>query len=114
MRPPAARLGAVCLNLIETLAEGSSHGRRKDPPPGLALISTLAASAAIAGASTAPAAAEQGNMEAALAALQGALDSLHRATPNKGGHKERAAELVQQAMAEVQAGIDYAAEHGNG
>lgn len=60
------------------------------------------------------AAADQGNMEAALRQLQNALDSLHRATPNKGGHKERAAEIVQQAMAEVQAGIDYAAEHGGG
>lgn len=68
-------------------------------------IATLASSSAMA---------EQGNMEAALRQLQSALDSLHRATPNKGGHKERAAELVEQAMAEVQAGIDYAAEHGGG
>lgn len=61
-----------------------------------------------------PALAEQGNMEAALRQLQNALNSLHRATPNKGGHKERAAQLVQQAMAEVQAGIDYVNEHGGG
>lgn len=68
-------------------------------------VATLASSQAMA---------EQGNMDAALRQLQNALDSLHRATPNKGGHKERAAELVMQAMAEVQAGIDYAAEHGGG
>lgn len=61
-----------------------------------------------------PALADQGNMEAALRQLQNALDSLHRATPNKGGHKERAAQLVEQAMNEVQAGIDYANEHGGG
>lgn len=61
-----------------------------------------------------PALADQGNMEAALRQLQNALDSLHRATPNKGGHKERAAQLVEQAMDEVQAGIDYANEHGGG
>ena len=76
---------------------------------GLALaagsVATLASSAAMV---------EQGNMDAALRQLQSALDSLHRATPNKGGHKERAAELVMQAMAEVQAGIAYAAEHGGG
>ncbi|GAA5628633.1 hypothetical protein Brsp05_03932 [Brucella sp. NBRC 12953] len=58
--------------------------------------------------------AAQGNMDAALRQLQNALDSLHQATPNKGGHKERAAQLVEQAMAEVQAGIDYAAQHGGG
>jgi hypothetical protein len=78
-----------------------------------------AAGAALAAGSIAtlvssPATAEQGNMDAALRQLQNALDSLHRATPNTGGHKERAAELVMQAMAEVQAGIDYAAEHGGG
>ncbi|WP_283193381.1 hypothetical protein [Rhizobium sp. AN80A] len=61
-----------------------------------------------------PATAEQGNMDAALRQLQAALASLRRATPNKGGHKERAAELVMQAMEEVHAGIDYAASRGGG
>jgi hypothetical protein len=61
-----------------------------------------------------PAEAEQGNMEAAMRELNAALQSLHRATSNKGGHKARAAQLVEQAMAEVQAGIDYAAAHGGG
>ncbi|QFY63816.1 hypothetical protein FZ934_26750 (plasmid) [Rhizobium grahamii] len=72
------------------------------------------AAGSVAGMASSPAFAEQGNMEAALRQLQNALNSLHRATPNKGGHKERAAELVEQAMAEVQAGIDYAAAHGGG
>jgi hypothetical protein len=34
------------------------------------------------------------------------------ATPNKGGHRERAVELVRQAMWQVQAGINFAAAHG--
>lgn len=72
------------------------------------------ATGSVATLASSPAMAEQGNMEAALRQLQNALDSLHRATPNKGGHKERAAELVEQAMTEVEAGIDYAAEHGGG
>lgn len=72
------------------------------------------AAGSLAALSSSPAMADQGNMDAALRQLQNALDSLHRATPNKGGHKERAAELVEQAMAEVQAGIVYAAEHGGG
>jgi hypothetical protein len=53
-------------------------------------------------------------MEAALRQLGNALNSLHRATPNKGGHKERAVQLIEQAMGEVQAGIDFANQHGGG
>ncbi len=63
---------------------------------------------------TGPAAAYQGNMERAIAELFGALGSLREATPNKGGHRERAIGLIQQAIGEVQAGIDFAAEHGGG
>jgi hypothetical protein len=72
------------------------------------------AASALAGVVPTVATAAQGNMDAALRQLQNALDSLHQATPNKGGHKDRAAQLVEQAMAEVQAGIDYAAQHGGG
>ena len=53
----------------------------------------------------------QGNMERALRQLQGALRSLREATPDKGGHKATAIGLIEQAMGEVQAGIDYAASH---
>ncbi|MDE1995964.1 MAG: hypothetical protein KGI75_25930 [Rhizobiaceae bacterium] len=56
--------------------------------------------------------AEQGNMDAAMRDLGNAAQALRRATPNKGGHRERALQLVEQAMNEVQAGIDYAARHG--
>jgi hypothetical protein len=80
----------------------------------LAGLGVALAAGSAATLASSPVMAEQGNMDAALRQLQNALDSLHRATPNKGGHKERAAELVMQAMAEVQAGIDYAAQHGGG
>ena len=56
----------------------------------------------------------QGNMERALSALYEALGSLREATPNKGGHRENAIQLVQQAISETQAGVDYADEHGGG
>ena len=78
----------------------------------VALTATVVAAAALVGAT--PASAQQGNMDAALGALQAALDALHRATPNKGGHKERAAQLVIQAISEVEAGIAFADEHGGG
>jgi hypothetical protein len=56
----------------------------------------------------------QGNMERAFSALGAALQSLQAATPNKGGHRERAMRLVEHAMGEVPAGIDFANQHGGG
>jgi len=72
-----------------------------------------------------PAEAYQGNMERALSALEAALQSLQAATPNKGGHRERAMRLIEHAMGEVQAGsilptrtvaaaIDVASDSGRG
>ena len=56
----------------------------------------------------------QGNMERALSALGAAMESLQAATPNKGGHRERAMRLIRRAIGEVQAGIDFAYAHGGG
>src|SRR5262245_52924454 len=79
----------------------------------LQVAATVAAAAAIALPATS-ARAEQGNMDRALAALQDALQSLREATPNKGGHKETAVQLIEQAIGEVNAGIRFANEHGGG
>jgi len=72
-----------------------------------AAMGTLAAPA-IAGFAQS-ALAEQGNMERAIAELRTALHSLREATPDKGGHKAKAVNLIEQAIGEVQAGIDFAA-----
>ncbi len=61
---------------------------------------------AIAGACAVLAA--QPNMQAALGSLQAARAELQKATPNKGGHRERAIGFVDQAIAETRAGIGYA------
>ena len=53
----------------------------------------------------------QPKMQAALGALQRADASLQKASPNKGGHRERAIELVRQAMGAVDTGMRYAAAH---
>lgn len=76
----------------------------------LGLAAAGAGAAALLAASAGDAQAYQGNMERALAQLQGALRSLRRATPDKGGHRVNAIGLIEQAMGEVQAGIDYAAQ----
>jgi hypothetical protein len=54
------------------------------------------------------ASADQPHMQAAKADLNAALDDLRQADSNKGGHKERAMGLINQALIEVQLGIDFA------
>ncbi len=51
----------------------------------------------------------QPNMQAALGELRSARANLQRAVPDKAGHRDRAIGLVNQAIAEVQAGIAAAA-----
>ena len=47
----------------------------------------------------------QPNMEAALGDLRAARASLEKAVPDKAGHRNKAIGLVDQAIAEVQAGM---------
>lgn len=67
----------------------------------------LALGGAVTAAVTTPALAEQGNMENALSALYAAQDALRRAEGAKGGHRATAMSLVQQAITETQAGIEF-------
>jgi type IV secretory pathway VirB6-like protein len=66
------------------------------------------------GASAKSADAYQGNMERALSSLYQARSSLREATANKGGHRAKAMDLIAQAIAETQAGIEFANERGGG
>jgi hypothetical protein len=50
----------------------------------------------------------QPHMNETLALLQSARGELQAATPNKGGHRERAMALIDQAIGEVRAGIAFA------
>lgn len=51
------------------------------------------------------------HMSAALGHLQQAKEELQRAAANKGGHRERAMELVNQAIEQVQQGEQYYEQH---
>lgn len=53
----------------------------------------------------------QPHMTAAVDELRSARSELEAAAASKGGHRERAIALVDEAIAEVQAGIDYARAH---
>jgi hypothetical protein len=79
----------------------------------LALLATggVIATGLIA-AGTKPALADQGFMLRARAQLNDALQSLQQADDNKGGHKVTAVRFIQQAIDEVNAGIEYSNHHG--
>ena len=62
-------------------------------------------------AQTAQMARHEPHMSAALGHLQQAKGELERAAPNKGGHREKAMELVNQAIQQVQEGERYYQEH---
>ena len=53
----------------------------------------------------------QEHMVDALQSLQTAKSQLEKASHNKGGHREKALELVDQAIVQVKEGIEYAKAH---
>jgi hypothetical protein len=53
----------------------------------------------------------QPHMQETIVLLQNARTELTAATPNKGGHRERALALIDQAIAEVNNGINFGATH---
>ena len=67
----------------------------------------------IAAAMTVPAVAaeNQPHMQAALQALKTAQRELAQAEKDKGGHRARAEKLIQQAIAQVEAGMHYDSAH---
>jgi hypothetical protein len=62
---------------------------------------------ALVGAGVAIAATQQ-HMLSARSSLQSALSNLQAAQPDKGGHRDNAIKLVQQAISQVTAGIQAA------
>jgi hypothetical protein len=74
----------------------------------LAAFAAAGAAAAALAASTTSAEARQPNMERAIDRLRDARAALRDAPPNKGGHKERAMELIDRAIEQVKEGIVFA------
>ncbi|WP_291611764.1 hypothetical protein [Bradyrhizobium sp.] len=70
----------------------------------LAAVLTATATLSLATAANAE---NQPHMRAALASLQNARAQLQTATPDKGGHRVKAIDLVNAAIAEVQRGIAF-------
>ena len=68
----------------------------------------IALAAAALSMLVAVAGAEQPNMRDALQELRKARQSLEKAAADKGGHRERAIDFVDKAIAAVQDGIAFA------
>ena len=51
---------------------------------------------------------DQPHMTAALTAIESAKNNLQRATADKGGHRGRAIDIINDAISEVKKGIDAA------
>lgn len=58
-----------------------------------------------------PSQAAQPHMEAALTSLQAAKAELQKATADKGGHRAKAMQSVDRAIADVKAGIAWDRKH---
>jgi hypothetical protein len=67
----------------------------------------LMAAGALMAVMALPTWADQGHMQATLASLQQAQENLSKADHDKGGHRAKALDLIKQAQAEVQAGMDF-------
>jgi hypothetical protein len=72
----------------------------------------LLATAIIVSFGTGYAVAFQGHMFASLDLLKHAYTELASAVPNKGGHREAGLQFIQQAIQEVEEGIEFARAHG--
>jgi len=53
----------------------------------------------------------QPQMKSALANLRAALVDLQQATPDKGGHRNKAIDLTRKAINQTEAGIAYDNRH---
>ena len=73
------------------------------------LIAVLSALAG--GLATSAFAEKQPHMAKSLALLEDAKKQLENATPDKGGHRVKAIELVTAAIVEVKAGMEFDSKH---
>jgi hypothetical protein len=74
-------------------------------------LSVILLTAAVFVSFVLPVRADQPQMHAAKTNLENAMKSLRQASADKGGHRERAMELVSKAITAVNDGIEYDRTH---
>lgn len=77
----------------------------------LTLLIGLSAYTVVGRAQTAGMARHEPHMSAAIGHLQQAKAELERANRNKGGHRQQAIQLIDQAIQQVQQGEAYDQQH---
>jgi hypothetical protein len=87
-------------------AEGRNTMSKRFPIHGMILGAAL-----VIGLGAGYASAAQPHMDAAIGSLLNARAQLEEAVPNKGGHRVRAIELIDEAIREAQEGIYFANTH---
>lgn len=75
------------------------------------LLAAVLATGLIAAAPAAHAQVAQPHMQNAIDHLKAARHALNHAEANKGGHREKAIQFIDQAIQEVNLGIQYANQH---
>lgn len=79
---------------------------------GKARVLALCVLCGVIGLGVGAAIASQPQMDAALSALRSAQGELQKVTLNKGGHAQKARQLVGQAIDQVEQGIAYGRAQG--
>ena len=75
------------------------------------ILAVVIVAALLVGGTIGICAADEPHMRAALEHLREAREQLEKATPNKGGHREKAIELIDRAMGQVKEGIELGEHH---
>ncbi len=75
------------------------------------ILAVVIIAALLVGGTIGICAADEPHMRAALDHLREAREQLEKATPNKGGHREKAIELIDRAMGQVKEGIEFGEHH---
>ncbi len=71
------------------------------------ILSVVLAAMLIIGFTVSICAADEPHMKAALGRLQEAKEQLEKAVPDKGGHREKAIELINAAIKQVKQGMEF-------
>ncbi len=75
------------------------------------IIAVVVVAMLLVGGTVGICAADEPHMRAALERLREAREQLEKAEPNKGGHREKAIELIDRAMEQVKGGIEFGEHH---